>query len=182
MKYVAYMRAVKRIPAFWSILMKFIPKSISTKKKHSQQMIREKVLRRKDRSPEYTDFLTHLIQAEDKGQLDFEDLLANAEILVIAGSETTATLLSGVTYYILSKPDVLSKLVKEVRSSFASQEEITVFKVSSLNYMLACLDEALRIYPPAATAHPRVISPPGVDIGGHFIPAGVSLHSSPQCS
>lgn len=141
-------------------------------------MIREKVERRKQLSPDYTDFMTHLIQAEDKDQLEFEDLLNNAETLIIAGSETTATLLSGVTYYLLANPNVLTRLVKEVRSSFDSQEEITVAKVNGLNYMLACLDEALRLYPPAATTHPRVIAPPGATIAGRFIPAGVSVGMS----
>lgn len=50
---------------------------------------------------------------------------ANANILIIAGSETTVTLLSGVTYWLLRTPDALRKVTHEIRSSIKSDADIT---------------------------------------------------------
>lgn len=81
--------------------------------------------------------------------LSVDELVANANILIIAGSETTATLLSGVTYLLLKNPRCLRKVTGEVRGAFEKEEEIDFVNASSrLPYMLACLDEALRMYPP----------------------------------
>jgi hypothetical protein len=76
--------------------------------------------------------------------LTMEQIQANASLLILAGSETTATLLGGVTYFLLKQPDLFDKLSKEVRSSFRNSEEITLLSVSKLPYMLACISEALR--------------------------------------
>jgi cytochrome P450 len=93
----------------------------------------------------------------------------------LAGSETTSTLLSGLTYLLLRNPDALKKLTDEVRSSFNSGEEITLLSVGKLDYMLACLNEGLRRYPPVPVGLPRMI-PKGASavIAGEVIPDEVS--------
>lgn len=45
-------------------------------------------------------------------------LQANSSSVLIAGSETTSSMLSGVTYLLLSNPEALNKVVDEVRTSF----------------------------------------------------------------
>lgn len=104
--------------------------------------------------------------------LTIEKLQANSSILIIGGSETTATLLSGVTYFLLTNPDCLRKLTEEVRSTFKAESEINFTTVSQLPYMLACLDEALRMYPPVPIGLPRVVPRGGASICGHYVPEG----------
>lgn len=106
--------------------------------------------------------------------MSFEKLSANAEILVLAGSETTATLLSGCTYLLLTNPDKMEKLKHEVRSTFASESEITASAVNNLSYMLGVLNEALRLYPPVTSSLVRVVPPGGDMIADHWVPEGVS--------
>lgn len=163
-----------RIPFVWRFSHRVIPKALVQKSYANKDLTKTKVLRRKTRSPDYIDFMSHLIQAEQKGDLTEQDLISNAQVLVVAGSETTATLLSGATYYILTNPRVMTKLVNEVRSSFTSIEEITISEVNKLSYMLACLNESFRLYPPGANAHPRVSPPDGTMIDGSFVPGNVS--------
>ncbi|KAJ0274117.1 hypothetical protein CBS470a_011936 [Colletotrichum nupharicola] len=110
--------------------------------------------------------------------LSFDQLAANSNTLVIGGSETTATLLSGVTYYLLTNPHTMKKLVAEVRSTFEKEDDITIISVNKLSYMLACLDEALRIYPPVSMGLPRVTPKEGATVCGRFIPGNVSCPKS----
>lgn len=70
---------------------------------------------------------------------------------------------------------VLDKVVQEVRSAFSSEDEIDLISVNRLDYMLACLKESLRQYPPAPLGFPRVTPKGGVNIAGHYVPEGVSL-------
>lgn len=101
-------------------------------------------------------------------------MISNAEILIIGGSETTASLLSGVTYFLLQNPAALQQLEYEVRTVFGKQEEIDLISVSKLPYMLACLDEAMRMYPPIANGLPRVCPKGGSTVLGEYLPENVS--------
>jgi cytochrome P450 len=119
--------------------------------------------------------LAYGIFAKKYKGLDINRLIANAEILIIGGSETTASLLSGVTYLLLSNPKPYEKLRDEVRSTFNNQDEIDLISVNKLSYMLACLDEGLRMYPPIANGLPRVCPQGGSKILEEYIPENVSL-------
>ena len=102
------------------------------------------------------------------------ELIHTSGLLIIAGSETTATLLSGVTYYLLKTPHAYVKLQEEVRGAFEKAEEISLTSTSRLPYLQACLEEALRIYPPVPLALPRRTRPEGDIIGGVFVPGNVT--------
>src|SRR6187549_1217827 len=104
---------------------------------------------------------------------------SNVTGLFIAGSETTATLLTGITYLLCANPDVLEKLNQEVRSTFKSEDEINIMTVSKMPYLLACLDEAMRMYPPAPDVMPREVPRGGTTITNIFVPENVSLPSIP---
>lgn len=101
------------------------------------------------------------------------EIEANADILIIGGSETTATVLSGAIYFLTTNPDTLEKLTKEVRSSFSSEGEITLLTAAQLRYMGAVLEETLRLYPPTPVAMPRRTPPGGNIVGDQFIPGNV---------
>lgn len=106
--------------------------------------------------------------------MTLDQIRANASTLIIAGSETTATALSGTTYLLCQNPDALAKLVEEVRSSFSSEDEITLLSVQKLKYMLAVLDESLRLFPPVPGTSPRVAHKGGDVICDVFLPENVS--------
>lgn len=122
---------------------------------------------------ERDDLIEGLIKKKDV--LTKEELEANAFILTVAGSETTATLLSGFFFLVGSRPEIMEKLTQEVRSSFKSDQEITLTSVGHLDYMLACLDEALRVYPPVPVGFPRVVPKGGFNIAGHWVPEDASV-------
>ena len=102
------------------------------------------------------------------------EILATSRILLIAGSETTATLLSGVTYYLVTNPECYKRVRDEVRNAFAQPEQMTLASTSQLPYLQAVLEEGLRIYPPVPIALPRRTTPGGDWVSGVWVPGNVS--------
>ena len=82
-------------------------------------------------------------------------------------------MLSGATYLLLAHPETKKKLEEEVRGAFASDEEITIESVSKLTYMLACLNETMRMYPPVPIGLPRVVPKGGDTIADQYVPEDV---------
>jgi cytochrome P450 len=72
-------------------------------------------------------------------------------------------------------PGAQEKLKNEVRTVFQTQEEINLISVNKLPYMLACLDEAMRMYPPVANGLPRLSPEGGASVLGEYIPTNVSV-------
>jgi len=177
-------------PAIWKVISFFIGKSTHKKREDLWAIGREAVKRRQDDRTKdgRADFMEALLRySETKEPISDAELSANAFILFMAGSETTATLLAGVTFYLLRNAEIMAKVVKEVRSEFAREDDITFASASSrLPYMLACLEEALRMYPPVPTIlvrttpsqQPSTVSgyeiPPGTPVGVHQLAANYS--------
>lgn len=108
-------------------------------------------------------------------------MAAHASDFVLAGSETTATALSCITYYVLRTPQVLQKLQHEIRGSYKDYSEIDAASTATLPYIKATILEALRIYPPLPFALPRVVPSGGDTVDGYFLPAGVRSSHLSNC-
>ncbi|KAF3033777.1 hypothetical protein E8E11_001666 [Didymella keratinophila] len=125
------------------------------------------------------DFFYYLLNAKDAetGEgFNMNELWGESNLLIIAGSDTTSTAMSGTFFYLAHNPSVLEKLCKEIRSTFSDVEEIvTSPKLSSCTYLKACIDETMRMSPPVAGALPRQVLPGGMEIDGKRIPAGVDV-------
>ncbi|KAF2438546.1 cytochrome P450 [Karstenula rhodostoma CBS 690.94] len=100
-------------------------------------------------------------------------LLSETRLLVLAGTDTTATTLCGAFFYLSHYPNVLAKLQSEIRTTFQSGEQIVPgAKLSKCKYLRACIDESLRIAHPAPSELPREVLPGGAVIDGKHYPAG----------
>jgi cytochrome P450 len=107
--------------------------------------------------------------------MTIEEIIPTFAIILIAGSETTATLLSAVTWHLCKNTSVMDKLTKEIRESFSGEGEINMTSVNKLKYLLAVLDEGMRIHPPVPVGSVRVTPPEGAIINGNFVPGRVQL-------
>lgn len=132
------------------------------------------------------DFMTYMMRKNRDGVKPITDaeIFANVPLLILAGSETTATTLSGFIFYLAQNTEAHRKVTEEVRNAFASEADINFQSAHRLRYLHACIEEALRIFPAVAELPHR--KSPGDIIGGHWIPQGVSiikpLHSYPLYS
>ncbi|KAJ5382845.1 cytochrome P450 [Penicillium concentricum] len=179
-RYASYSNIVKRFPASKFLLGLITPARIVTQRNWHMELTKEKVKSRLSKSNDRVDFFSHILKHKDTDRgLTFDEMVTNGSTLIIAGSETTATLLSGVTFFLLKNERVLKTLVREIRSSFQTEDEITVASCNQLRYLHAVLTEALRLYPPAPSPFPRIVSGHGDTIAGHWVPGG-TIVSVPQ--
>jgi cytochrome P450 len=118
-----------------------------------------------------------VLAQEDKGKagLTRGEMDTNSGLFMVAGTETTATLLSGLTYLLLSTSngEYMIKLVDEIRGAFTSSDDISMEATQALPYLNACIKEALRMYPPVPIGLPHLTPKEGSTICGVFVPSGV---------
>ncbi|KAI0862123.1 averantin oxidoreductase [Xylaria cubensis] len=153
----------------------FIPRKVKRESLTINALNKEKIDHRLKNHPPVPDFMDKLVEAFNSGKMTPQQLEGNALILITAGSETTATLLSGLTFLLLKHPRVLAKLAEEIRSTFNHPDDITISGVNGCKYLLACIEEALRVYPPSSQPHHRIIPAGGASVNGEFLPAGTSV-------
>jgi len=170
----AFIGAARFWPSLSNLLNKLISKKLIEMRENHKVLSAEKVRRRLQQKTDRMDFTTYILRHNDEKGMSVEEIEANADLLILAGSETTATLLSGCTYQLLTNPQTLEKLKREVRSTFQSEDEITIQRVSHLDYTLAVIEESLRMYPPVPIGLPRLVPDGGEDIEGIWVPGGVS--------
>jgi cytochrome P450 len=106
-----------------------------------------------------------------------EELQADSALIIAAGSDGVGITVSACVFYLLHNPDTMQRLVKEIRESFTSAEEIQNPKLGSLPYLHACIEETLRMNPPKASSLPREVLKGGLNIDGIFIPEGITVGS-----
>lgn len=133
------------------------------------------------------DFFHYLLDAVDpetgKG-FETVELWGEANVLMIAGSDTTSSALAAILYYLVQNPAKLEIVKEEVRNKFNSVEEIVSGKeLGECVYLRACIDEGMRLCPPVPGLLPReVINPQGMTIdctrtggGKCFVPKGATV-------
>ena len=168
----AFVRCSKYWPLLNRLAVRLIPKDLAQRRVNQRQMAKTKGDNRKAMKDEPLDLISGFLKP-DSGITD-QEYQSSVETLIIAGSETTATLLSGVTYYLMMNPDKMKKVVTEIRSAFSSADDINFASVNNLSYLLACLNETLRLYPPVADAFPRNTALEHETICGRDVPPHVS--------
>ncbi|WYZ36339.1 hypothetical protein EsH8_XII_000089 [Colletotrichum jinshuiense] len=105
-----------------------------------------------------------------------EELVEEAILLITAGSDTTSTAISSTMFYLLHNTDKLAKLQSEIRNVFTSTEQIQFSNnLQSCTYLRACINEGLRLSPPAGSVLHRQVEPGGVQVGEHFFREGVNI-------
>ena len=105
-----------------------------------------------------------------------EEMIAEAGLLMIAGSSTSASAIAATVFYCLHYPSTLTRLQGEIRSTFDTVEDIRATpRLTSCRYLRACIDEAMRLSPGVAGMIPREVLEGGITIDGTHFPAGTDI-------
>lgn len=84
------------------------------------------------------------------------DIVINdGDLVVIAGSDTTKTVLSSLFFYLLSNPEKLGKLREEIDRFYPPGETLSSKSFQEMSYLDACINEVLRIAPPVPSGSQR---------------------------
>lgn len=101
-------------------------------------------------SEEKDDLLDMLLSAryEDGTPMSREQLIDEVLILFTAGYETTANALSFALYFLARHPAVQQKAYAEI-SETITNDSFDMAGIAGLPYVQSCIEEAMRLYPPA---------------------------------
>ncbi|OCH87964.1 cytochrome P450 monooxygenase pc-bph [Obba rivulosa] len=129
------------------------------------------------------DFLTRLLQARDDNgnPLSPDELSAEAQTLLIAGSDTISNSTCATIYWVSRDPSVEATLQAELDKALGDISAdmdgpiAPIDKIEHLPYLNAVVDEALRIHSTVAAGLPRDVPPGGITVLGHFFPEGTVL-------
>ncbi|KAI6343283.1 hypothetical protein MCOR25_011149 [Pyricularia grisea] len=102
--------------------------------------------------------------------------------MISAGTDTTATALTGWTYFVCTHPEAYRRLIEEVRGGLPTEDHIKWENVRKLSYLEATIHEALRLYPPSPASQQRVVPRGGATIDGYFVPEGTTIAVPPWVS
>ncbi|GKZ22340.1 hypothetical protein AbraCBS73388_008479 [Aspergillus brasiliensis] len=127
---------------------------------------------------EQKDIFGAMMNAKDKKtrlQFTRKDLGLESMLLLVAGSDTTATALSASLNYILHDTNTLAHLTSVIRTTFPTESSITATSVLSspdCSVLHACINGAMRLTPPAPNLLPRTVLSGGMEVDGIYVPAG----------
>lgn len=166
------------------MLKLFVPPKAADWAKTHLRNSREKTLRRlADPDRDHTDFMYHiLINNESKKSLSQTEIILNMALFISAGTDTTATALTGWTYFVCTHPEVYRRLINEIRGALATEEDVRWEKVKNLRYLEATIHEALRLFPPSPASQQRIVPRGGATIDGYHVPAGTTVAVPPWVS
>ncbi|TGO06800.1 hypothetical protein BTUL_0510g00010 [Botrytis tulipae] len=174
-KLASYVQGLRRYPRAFHILKQFLPRDLVARQQTHQRQSFGKVKMRAELGAKLDDpnarkdFLSYVLRHNDERGMTPDEMGENANILITAGSETTATALTSTTYWLLRNPAVHQKLVNEIRSRFATEADIDVQSVCQIDYLLAALKEGLRMHPPVPSGLARQVPKGGASICDKWI-------------
>lgn len=142
------------------------------------QLSREKIHRRLKRGKTLPDFMSYVLDPKNEERMSLEEIETTFNILIIAGSETTASALAGTTGYLLKNPTCMATLVQEIRSNFEAESDINLSSVGRLPYLSAVIEEGLRMAPPVPSGLPRVVPAEGGIVCGEWLPGETNISFS----
>ncbi|KDR74014.1 hypothetical protein GALMADRAFT_250743 [Galerina marginata CBS 339.88] len=133
------------------------------------------------------DLFYHLLNVTDPDSTTdpFPVIVSNSVLTIIAGSDTSATVLSNIIFYLLVNHEYLVALRAEIDQNFpfAEQAPIIVTKLAGMKLLNAIINETLRLLPPLPISIQRAPQKGsgGKFIGKTFIPEGTGINIPPYC-
>jgi len=105
----------------------------------------------------------------------------NRQLAIVAGSDTTSSVLTAALYYLLRNPVAYEHLQAVVDDAFPSGEKpLDVTKLGQMEWLNGCINEALRLQPPVPSGSQRTVGKgKGTKVLGNLHPrrdAACSLH------
>lgn len=100
----------------------------------------------------------------------------DSRAVLVAGSETTATTLASILYYLCKHPSVLAKLQRLLDEAMpGGWTDWAYEKIKNISYLEDIINETLRLRPAVLTGGYRVTPPEGMQVDEVYIPGDVNV-------
>ncbi|KAI5795129.1 cytochrome P450 [Geopyxis carbonaria] len=142
------------------------------------QVLARRRLARQEAGEPLDDFFSSMWEDKHRSpnNLEWGEIFAECSIMMNAGSDTTAIAMTHTIYALLKTPRALATLRAEIATVLTDEDIIAPHdKVKHLPYLRACIDEALRLYPPVCFPLPRRTPPEGAAVLGEFLPGNTQV-------
>ncbi|KAJ5635543.1 cytochrome P450 [Penicillium longicatenatum] len=104
-----------------------------------------------------------------------DELVSNAKLYLVAGTDTLALPLTYLFYALLESPRVRARLLQDIKLAELPQQP-TNDQLRAVTYLDCVIDESLRLYPPIVGPLPRVVPEGGRMLGNCFVPQGITAN------
>jgi cytochrome P450 len=124
------------------------------------------------------DLFSLLLGEEDENgsKLTPEQLQAECLTAVVAGSDTTASVIACAWYLLVRNPHTYSRLQTEIDALFPNSEvPADITRLAQAPYLNAVTNEAMRLFPPVLSGLQRTAPSHGLVILDNYVPAGTVI-------
>ncbi|KAF2018548.1 isotrichodermin C-15 hydroxylase [Aaosphaeria arxii CBS 175.79] len=136
----------------------------------------EQINRRLESKTSRPDFMTPFLRKNGNFEtMSRKEILATFNFIIIGGSETSATVLTGLFSHIAHDERIRGKICKEIRNRFKTEDDIDIETLKELPYLDAVIQEALRLCNPIPCGLPRVVPVGGDFYCGNYLPPGTRV-------
>jgi hypothetical protein len=122
--YASLSRVFQHFPPVWAVVQRLIPKSFQEIVEALVRHSADRVDKRLAMETERPDIFGLVVKNATESDMSRQEMHANADLLMMAGTETTASMLSGLTCHLLISPGSIIRLTREIREAFATAEDI----------------------------------------------------------
>ncbi len=136
--------------------------------------VRELLAQKRTRLDDSRDVVSMLMKThdEDGTQMSDAEVMANANLLYLAGHETSANALTWALFLLAQHPDVMANVLDELEGELHGSPP-TLEQVGKLKLLDGVISETLRLFPPVSFITKTVAEP--VTVGGHDLPEGATV-------
>ena len=165
-------------PIPWAMPVGAIAPLVGASFRRFIQWCNEQVDERRDMKTKVPDITSWLLKtAQDKKDVEATKWLhGDSRLLVVAGSDTVAIVLTYIFYYLARDPMHIQKLREELEPLMRSDEPFNVQSVQNAKHLNGVINEALRMHPPTPSGGFRTTPPEGITVDGVFIPGEVNVN------
>jgi cytochrome P450 len=123
------------------------------------------------------DIFRHLLAEDSETGSKFTqgELNSNANLIIIAGTDTTTSVTGQLFRFLAKNPRVVKKLQNEVDEVLAAGKELKVETTRNIPYVSAVINEALRIASPLPSGVQACTPAAGLEIAGIHLPGNIQV-------
>ncbi|KAK4165553.1 cytochrome P450 [Cladorrhinum sp. PSN259] len=185
----AGLKPVRYYPPMWFMRLALAIPGLTRDWYRYFDFCRDSMLERRKTTPDIPDVMSFVLAPHEKSQeLTPHELMwltGDSQLIISAGSDTSAATIVASIYYLVRNPSQMEKLRRELdplwaerpAAAAADSTGIPPEKLATLNHLNGVINEALRLLPPVPTQTIRQTPPEGITVAGTHIPGGVDVWS-----